>query len=313
MAYSYQAGRADKMPCWLKILFSMPRYVIRSVYTFFSVYIVSYYIGLGAELSHIAFFIAVGRSFDTLTDPFMGWLTDSTRSRWGRRKPYLVLGPVLYGTAVVLQVVPPPSLYAKEEGQDGTGLALWFGITYLTFFLCDTLCSVPYYAMKYEMTTDEAERNRIFSFTVFASFIGLVVTIGLPSGLERVFGTAPGLSIVITVVHLVVIYTIGMWGSCLFIREPVERSERPGFAATFTRVISTRAMQLLTASYCLDFGSLYTLAAILPFYVQYHIITPNEQAQDYRVCLPFDLTPHARLGELSLMPHVCRTHSSTRG
>ena len=81
VAMYYQAGTPALMPTWLKLVFSMPRYVIRAMPTVHAVYVSAYYNGLGAELSLMAFFIALGRSFDALTDPFMGWITDSTRTR----------------------------------------------------------------------------------------------------------------------------------------------------------------------------------------------------------------------------------------
>ena len=94
-------GAADKMPLLLKIIFSMPRYTIRAMYSVHSLFVVVYYNGLGAELSQMAFFIALGRSFDALTDPFMGAITDNTRTKIGRRKPYLLLGPITYSLAIL--------------------------------------------------------------------------------------------------------------------------------------------------------------------------------------------------------------------
>jgi MFS transporter len=47
---------------------------------------------IGTRLAFIAFFTAVARSFDAITDPLMAWVTDQTRTRWGRRRPYIVRG-----------------------------------------------------------------------------------------------------------------------------------------------------------------------------------------------------------------------------
>ena len=49
-----------------------------------------YYVNFGASLSFIAFSVAVARSLDTITDPLMGWISDNTRLRFGRRRPYMV-------------------------------------------------------------------------------------------------------------------------------------------------------------------------------------------------------------------------------
>ena len=207
--YMYQAGTAAKMPCWVKVLFSLPRYTIRAMYTVHAVHVLAFWNGIGTDLSVMAFFIALGRSFDALTDPFMGWITDNTKSRLGRRKPYMILGPITYGTVIILHVSP-------NREWDSLTLSLWFGVTYLAFFLCDTAASVPYYSLKYELCTDNTERTRIFMFTVTASFIGLLIGTGMPAGLsfDSFGGMDAGLALQVTMLHFALIYTIGMWGSC---------------------------------------------------------------------------------------------------
>jgi Na+/melibiose symporter-like transporter len=240
----------------------------------------------------------------------------------GRRRPFLLLAPVLYGVVVLLHVLPPSWL---TEGPRGPLLvAVWFGLTYIAFFAFDTIFNVPYFALLQELTTDMMERNRIFFCTIFASFVGLLVSTGMPAFLSGVMDV--GLSIVVTVIHLVVLYAVGMWGSFKWIREapPPDAGERPAFAASFTRVVATRAMRILTASYCLDYGSLYTLAAMLPFYIQYHVITPASRKTDCaRVPDRTSRTPHPRAVATARSPRrwlrmggACaqtRMPSSTRG
>ena len=51
---------------------------------------------------YVAFFTAFARSFDVLTDPFMGYLTDSARTRWGRRKPFIFIGAPLFALMTIL-------------------------------------------------------------------------------------------------------------------------------------------------------------------------------------------------------------------
>ena len=315
----YQAGTPDKMPIYIKLIFSMPRYTIRSMYTVHSIYIITYYNTLGTELSLMAFFIALGRSFDALTDPFMGWITDNTRGSFGRRKPYLLLGPITYTLCIILHSAPPSSLYADSDsrralqtaGDDdenaNTGVALYFGITYLLFFLCDTAASVPYYALKYELCSDNEERTRIFMWTIIASFLGLLIGNMMPAGLERVYDLDPGDAILATMWHFSIIYTLGMWGTALLIREPLvgaaaegggptitpavpeeaggaalaEARVQKSFAATFTRVASTRAMRYFVGSETLEYSVIYVAAAMITFFTNYIIINPTGLPADY--------------------------------
>ena len=72
-----------------------------------SVNITVYYEGvMGAKLSYLAFFTAFARSFDVLTDPFMGYLTDSHKGRWGRRKPFICVGAPVFALMTIFLLSP---------------------------------------------------------------------------------------------------------------------------------------------------------------------------------------------------------------
>ncbi|MDE2701315.1 MAG: MFS transporter, partial [Gemmatimonadota bacterium] len=63
-------------------------------------------ITLGMHPSKVGTVLLLSRGWDAITDPFMGWLSDNTKSRWGRRRPYLLLGAILtaIGYALILNV-----------------------------------------------------------------------------------------------------------------------------------------------------------------------------------------------------------------
>ncbi|MBD3221604.1 MFS transporter, partial [bacterium] len=96
------------------------------------------------------------RIFDSITDPIMGFISDNTRSRWGRRRQYVFLGAVIMGAAFVIMW----QLH-RENGVDYnfTYFLLWSFVFYLGL----TIFSVPYVAMGYEMSTDFHERTSIMA------------------------------------------------------------------------------------------------------------------------------------------------------
>ena len=74
-------------------------------------------ITLGLHPYRVGNVLLAARIWDALTDPVMGWLSDNTKSRWGRRRPYLLLGAILtaIGYALILNVpegLTPNALYA---------------------------------------------------------------------------------------------------------------------------------------------------------------------------------------------------------
>jgi GPH family glycoside/pentoside/hexuronide:cation symporter len=94
------------------------------------------------------------RLFDAITDPIMGFISDNTRSRWGRRRPYVFAGAVITGLSFVImwQLHPENGLLFNF---------IYFMVFSFTFYLGLTIFSVPYVAMGYEMSSDYHERTRI--------------------------------------------------------------------------------------------------------------------------------------------------------
>ena len=104
----------------------------------------------------------VPRLFDAITDPIMGFISDNTKSKWGRRKQYVLLGAVIMGISFIVMW----QLY-KDNTVDYnfTYFLLWS----LVFYVGLTIFSVPYVAMGYEMSNDFHERTNIMAV---AQFIG---------------------------------------------------------------------------------------------------------------------------------------------
>lgn len=145
-----------------------------------SVYVIQFYEKVGATLGLLAFFQGLARAFDVITDPTMSYLTDSCRSKYGRRRPFLATGAPFYGVALFCLMCPWPSL-------SETGVSIWFGIFYIIFFLFATYCNIPYDALGPELTDNQKDRNLVFfTCTMFDGAGGLFAAI-LPAGLGQTF------------------------------------------------------------------------------------------------------------------------------
>lgn len=96
------------------------------------------------------------RIFDSITDPIMGFISDNTKSKWGRRKQYIMIGGLLMGVAFIFMW----QLYAENSLEYN----FWyFFIWSIIFYLGLTFFSVPYVAMGYEMSDDFHERTNIMA------------------------------------------------------------------------------------------------------------------------------------------------------
>jgi len=96
------------------------------------------------------------RVFDSITDPIMGFISDNTRSRWGRRRQYVFIGSIIMGVAFVLMW----QLYRDNGVQYNF---IYFLSWSFVFYLGLTIFSVPYVAMGYEMSHDFHERTSIMA------------------------------------------------------------------------------------------------------------------------------------------------------
>eukprot|EP00928_Gymnodinium_smaydae_P070248 TRINITY_DN54133_c0_g1_i1.p1 TRINITY_DN54133_c0_g1~~TRINITY_DN54133_c0_g1_i1.p1 ORF type:complete len:831 (+),score=171.70 TRINITY_DN54133_c0_g1_i1:76-2568(+) len=145
---------APVLPLRIKMAYAQPRFTIRAATVIIQVYGQLYYMQLGAKLRFMAFYTAIGRALDVITDPAMGWLTDSTRSRLGRRKPYLIFGMFFYMLILGGLFHPPRA--------SSDALTHWYGVCYCLFFAIDTFSNVPYYALGMELTSDYVQRNSLY-------------------------------------------------------------------------------------------------------------------------------------------------------
>ena len=102
------------------------------------------------------------RIFDAITDPLMGFISDNTKSKWGRRRQYVFIGGIIMGIAYV-------AMWQLYEDDGIVYNFIYFFSWSLVFYLGLTIFSVPYVAMGYEISDDFHERTQIMAI---AQFIG---------------------------------------------------------------------------------------------------------------------------------------------
>jgi GPH family glycoside/pentoside/hexuronide:cation symporter len=127
-------------------------------------------LGLGMDPFLVGLIAAIPRAFDAVSDPMVGYISDNTRTRWGRRRPYILIGAILSGLVFALMWQMP----------DGRSESFYFWVflgASILFFLTYTLYATPFVAFGYEMTADYHERTRLHTF---ANSVGQLVWLGVP-------------------------------------------------------------------------------------------------------------------------------------
>ncbi len=126
-----------------------------------------YNMGLGVDPRMLGWALGLPRIWDALSDPLMGNISDNTRTRWGRRRPFILIGAILCALMFGLIWSPPTSFSVKAIG--------WYfmGMTFL-YYTAYTIFAVPWGALGLELTTDYNERTRVQAYrTVFQAVGGL--------------------------------------------------------------------------------------------------------------------------------------------
>ncbi|MEO0514295.1 MAG: MFS transporter [Planctomycetota bacterium] len=146
----------------------------------FSFLIYNIVLGVTPTLLGIALFIP--RIWDAFLDPLMGAISDNTRSRFGRRRPYMLMGGVMTAAGIGLLCVFPRGMHEVLPGQiwgiDRSDLfyAGYLMAVSMVFYTFMTVFAVPYGALTMEITRDYSERTRVMSFrTLFTYASGLLI------------------------------------------------------------------------------------------------------------------------------------------
>ena len=152
----------NKVPFGQKIAFGFGMLANQMFPAVISIFIVVLVQSLGFPGWMWGFVMIFPRLFDAITDPIMGFISDNTKSKWGRRRQYVFLGAIIMGFSFIVMW----QLH-KESNIDYnfTYFLLWS----LFFYVGLTIFSVPYVAMGYEMSDDFHERTNIMAV---AQFIG---------------------------------------------------------------------------------------------------------------------------------------------
>lgn len=128
-----------------------------------------YNILLGVNPVAIGFILMAARLIDAFIDPFIGWISDNTRSKWGRRRPYVALGAVLCGLTF-------PLVWFVPTAASETQAIAYFAVTAFIYYLAVSVYQVSYMTLSLELTPDYAERTRVMaSRTVFGAMSGLIL------------------------------------------------------------------------------------------------------------------------------------------
>jgi GPH family glycoside/pentoside/hexuronide:cation symporter len=147
--------------------FSLTSTILGVYFLFFMIEVV----GLRPGIAAIP--IAIGKIWDFVNDPIFGYISDRTRTRWGRRRPFLLFGPLPLALTFTM-------LWYRPGFESTTALVAYYSIAYIIFEASATLIYMPYFALTPELTSDYDERTSLTSYRMFFSILGSLLAFTLP-------------------------------------------------------------------------------------------------------------------------------------
>jgi GPH family glycoside/pentoside/hexuronide:cation symporter len=230
-------------------------------------------VGLDARLASFA--ALVGIIWDAVNDPLVGILTDRMRSRWGRRRPFLLYFSIPFGASFLLLWWAPP-WHSQIAVAATVTLAFMISDTF------ETLCEVPFSSLLPELTPDYDERTTLTSYRILFNLLAsLVAAVAAPAIIDATlaagFSQQQGYLIVagifggLAVIPFLLIFAV--------VRERYGAADRPQETVTFKETLRTSwanvPFRFATLIYMLNWITFDLVALALPFYLLYWIASGN--------------------------------------
>lgn len=238
-----------------------------AILMFFQLYFLTDVAHLRPDLAGWA--VGIGRIWDAINDPLIGLLTDRVRTRWGRRRVFLLFGAVPLGLSFILMWIVPPF--------GPLGLTIYYALTFILFDTLFTLIHVAYNALTPEMTPDYDERSSLNGYRMVLSITGTLGAIILATVLgwtitdARVRFAIVAVSLgVATMVPPLIVFRVAH-------ERPAETLPPPlPLKQAARETLSNRPFWMVMGLYLLSWTTASILAANLVYFANYHLRVPEQ-------------------------------------
>jgi GPH family glycoside/pentoside/hexuronide:cation symporter len=252
-------------------LYALPGAGVSFIYTLFMVMYLKFATDtlLVSPFAMGGIFLAA-KIWNALADPVIGNWSDRTRSRFGRRKSWLLAAAVPIALFTWMAWSPPASLSPAAE-------VAWVAVAVFGFYTAFTAFEVPHAALGAELTQDPASRNRVFGTKYFVRSIGLILALVFGSSIVRETATArEGAERLAIVSGLATAALIGL----AVARLPGERADYQGrggvnLASALGDVWRNRDARLLLIALFIEAVGLGGLTVLVPYVTEYVMERPD--------------------------------------
>jgi GPH family glycoside/pentoside/hexuronide:cation symporter len=200
--------------------------------------------------------------YNAINNPLLGFMSDRTRSRWGRRIPYVLFGGLPYAAAFALLFTAP-----FDGKDDPLGLLIYFGAAIVIWETCYTAFATGYYGLLPEMFGDYRERTDVAAKMNIFQTVALVLGAAMPPLLADILGWS-GMATVLAVISVIAIYT---GYPALFERVDLKTDTSFPFMQALRYTFANRSYLTAAGAQMMRFVATGTLQTGILFYLKYSL------------------------------------------
>jgi GPH family glycoside/pentoside/hexuronide:cation symporter len=250
------------------------------LFTLMSFWVLKYLtdtVGIAAAWAGIA--VMIGKAWDAVSDPMMGFISDRTLSRWGRRRVYLLFGAIPMLLAMVFFFTSPSYLPQTMH-------IAWAVIALMLLNTASTVINVPYASLTPELTTDYNEQSSLNGYRFGCAVFGTIAGAGAVQPLVQFFarpGAADplvdqrGFSVMGLIFGAVMMIVTLLTFLGTKEKKTYQKEDLPadGFFATYKVVFQNKPFVLLLLTYALHLTGISFLTTILAYYTENVLFRPD--------------------------------------
>jgi GPH family glycoside/pentoside/hexuronide:cation symporter len=262
-----------KLSLKIKVLYGVAEFGISMMTSSLQFFLLFFYTDvLGYSPALVGTALLVGKlSWDAFNDPLFGYLSDRTKSRFGRRRPYMIFGAIPFGFSVWLLFSVPAGL---------TGAVAFFTVlgSFLLFDTFHTVVSVPYFAMTPELTSDYDERTSLTAvrkiYGVSGYIAGAVATTLIASLLREKFGLTQEASYSSMGALFGIVATVTILISALTVKENPEMASQQSKIPPVKALLQTlknKPFIRLVMAFLISSFSFTLMTGLFPYYMNYQL------------------------------------------
>ena len=219
---------------------------------------------MGVSAIAMGVILMVARVFDAFNDPFMGIVVAKTKTRWGKFRPWLMIGTVTNAIILVVMFSAPPAL-------DGPGLVAYAAVTYIMWGVTYTMMDIPYWSMIPAFTNSGNERENLTTLARTCAGVGsAIITIATMMAVYALGGNNERLGFKRFAIVVAILFIIFITFTCVAIKEKTTvNMETPTVGQMFKALIQNDQAMCVVVAIVLINCAVYITSNLVIYFFKY--------------------------------------------